>query len=332
MTVMPYPLLAPVSKYGYFGVQLFFMISGFVILMSAANGSLRDFMISRFVRICPAFWACCTITFIVTLLIGAPRFTASISQYLANMTMLHGFVGFRSMDGVYWSLFVEFRFYTLIALILLIGKIQYAQTFIVMWLAASVGLEIYPVGKLRYLLIADYSEYFIAGATFFLIWSQGFTRTRAVILAVAWCLAVYKNMNSLQEFEEQFHTRIDSAVGTGLISLFFAVMLLIALRRTGAIGRGNWMLAGVLTYPIYLLHQNIGFMVFNLGYQKMNVHVLFWSVVFASLFCAYMIHVHVEKRLSSRIKNALIRITDGMPSRTLLMRRAAVRSVGADRH
>src|SRR5881394_93905 len=64
MSVMPYPTLAPVAKYGYLGVDLFFMISGFVILMSVSSGSLRDFFVSRVVRLYPAFWVCCTITFL----------------------------------------------------------------------------------------------------------------------------------------------------------------------------------------------------------------------------------------------------------------------------
>ncbi len=45
MSIMPYPILASVFKYGYLGVELFFMISGFVILMTAANGNLRNFII-----------------------------------------------------------------------------------------------------------------------------------------------------------------------------------------------------------------------------------------------------------------------------------------------
>ena len=40
-SIMPYPLLAPIAKYGYLGVELFFLISGFVILMTASRGSLR---------------------------------------------------------------------------------------------------------------------------------------------------------------------------------------------------------------------------------------------------------------------------------------------------
>src|SRR5215467_4825559 len=76
MSLMPYPPLAPFAKYGGLGVELFFMISGFVILMTAANGSLKGFVASRFVRLYPAFWTCCTITFVVTLAIGAPYFHA----------------------------------------------------------------------------------------------------------------------------------------------------------------------------------------------------------------------------------------------------------------
>src|SRR2546430_7955970 len=84
MSVMPYPLLASVSKYGGLGVELFFMISGFVILMTAASGNLRRFIISRIVRLYPAFWACCTITFAVTIAIGEPRYSASVGQYLVD--------------------------------------------------------------------------------------------------------------------------------------------------------------------------------------------------------------------------------------------------------
>ncbi len=52
---MPYPWLAPVAKYGHLGVELFFMISGFVILMTATNHTVRGFVVCRMVRLYPAF-------------------------------------------------------------------------------------------------------------------------------------------------------------------------------------------------------------------------------------------------------------------------------------
>src|SRR5690242_6045430 len=100
---MPYPLLAPYAKYGYLGVNLFFMISVFVILMTAARRSLVPFVVSRLARLYPAFWFCCTLTFLTTLLIGGEQYSATVPQLLINLTMLSGFFHVAAIDGVYWS-------------------------------------------------------------------------------------------------------------------------------------------------------------------------------------------------------------------------------------
>ena len=317
MSVMPYPLLASASKYGYLGVELFFMISGFVILMTAASGNLRRFVVSRIVRLYPAFWACCTITFAVTIAIGAPRYSASVGQYLVNMTMLSGFVGVPSIDGVYWSLFVELKFYALVAIVLVIGRIHQAQTFIILWLVASVALQLHAIDKLRYLLITDYSAFFIAGAAYFLIWSKGLSLTRTVIVAISWGLAVFQSMKGLKEFETHYNTSMNSYVIAGVVTTFFAVMMLVSLRRTGWVGRSRWLLVGVLTYPLYLLHHNIGFMVFNRAYLKVNTHLLFWGAIIVALISAYIVHICVERPFSSPMKAALSKLADRLQRLTL---------------
>ena len=173
MSVIPFPLLAPYSKYGYLGVELFFMISGFVILMTASGGSMRGFIVSRFVRLYPAFWASCTITFIVILLFGEPRYTATISQYLINMTMMSGFLRVPSIDGVYWTLFIEIQFYFFITILLYMKKISHIQSFLTLWSFLSIALAFFPVKILNFLFITEYAAYFIAGSTFYLIWLEG---------------------------------------------------------------------------------------------------------------------------------------------------------------
>ncbi len=305
LTVMSYPALAPVFKYGYLGVELFFMISGFVILMTAANRSLGEFVIARIVRLYPAFWTCCTITFLVTLVIGEPPHSASLARYLANMTMLSGFVGIVSIDGAYWSLFVELQFYVLAALLVGGRRIHRPEPFLWLWLLASTAFAIYPVGASYSLLIAEYSAFFIAGAACFLIWSNGLSLPRAVLIACSWGLALFQSLQKLRSFERHFSTTFDIFVVEGIVTLFFVVMLLIALRRTAFASRKEWVVLGAISYPLYLLHQNVGYMVFNVAYQGVNVHVLFWGTIIAALICAYLVHALVEKRWSAPLKTML---------------------------
>src|SRR5699024_11527568 len=55
-----------IFSYGHYGVQLFFIISGFVIFMSVRRGrSAGDFLIKRAFRLYPAYIASIVITFIV---------------------------------------------------------------------------------------------------------------------------------------------------------------------------------------------------------------------------------------------------------------------------
>ena len=65
-----------------------------------------------------------TITFIVTLAIGAPRIEASVTQWLANFVILSPTLKQPFMDGAYWSIVYELTFYAWVFLLLLIGKFR----------------------------------------------------------------------------------------------------------------------------------------------------------------------------------------------------------------
>jgi peptidoglycan/LPS O-acetylase OafA/YrhL len=320
LSVMDYPLLTPFAKYGYLGVDLFFMISGFVILMTAANASLKGFLVSRVVRLYPAFWACCTITFLMTLAIGGDRFTVTVRQYLVNMVMLGGRFGQDPIDGVYWSLAVEIRFYVLVALVLIIGKIHRMQMLLFVWLAGTVLVDVYPFIKLRDFLAVDYSGYFIAGAAYFLIRSHGLSAKRIVLVLGAWCLSLYQSLSVLPDFEDHYGTSISPAVVVAAITAFFGIMLLISLKRTSSFGRRDWLWLGALSYPLYLIHQNVGFMIFNIAYPAINPHVLFWGTVLLAIGIAYVIHAGIEKRCAPPLKASLVRFFNAFQRSANIMR------------
>lgn len=305
---LPYPLLAPLAKYGYLGVELFFMISGFVILMTASNANVKSFVISRISRLYPAFWIACTLTFAVTVYLGAPRFKASFSEYLGNMTMLGEFFGINALDGSYWSLFIELRFYLLIFLLLALKKIHHAETFLIVWLVISFVLEIKPVAALETLFITDYAAFFIAGATCFLIWAESLSLKKVLMLLSAWALSEYEVLSSLPSLEKHYQTTFNRFTIIGIVSSFFLILLLIAQRWTGLLAHKRWLVLGALTYPLYLIHQNIGYILFDQLYPGVNPHLLFWGTLGVMLGLAYSIYVVLEKPLANKLHQFLTQI------------------------
>jgi acetyl esterase/lipase/peptidoglycan/LPS O-acetylase OafA/YrhL len=306
-SLMPYPFLVPVAKYGYLALELVFMVSGFVISMSAANSRFRDFVVSRIVRLYPAFWVGCTLTFLVTLAIGEPRYTASVGQYLVNLTMLAEFLGVPSLDGVYWFLYVQLLLYVLVTAAVFLGGMHRFQWLLVAWLAGELALEVLPIGRFPARVLADYSVCFAAGAQFFLIWSRGFSMLRLAVIVAALGLAITQALNRLPGFERHYHTTMNVWVVGGVIVAAFAVMLLVALRRTGRFS-GRWPLAGAISYPLFLMHEYSGYMIFNALYPAVNAHVLLWGTIALMIGAAFVVHFTIEKRLSASLHALLIRL------------------------
>ena len=305
LSKLPYPLLAPVAKYGFLGVHLFFIISGFVILMTASRGNLRHFAISRITRLYPTFWVCCTLTFVTILLVGGERFSATVGQYFVNLTMLSGFANVAAIDGAYWSLFVELKFYALVALVLLFRQLERTQVLLALWLGVSVFLNAFPVKVLNLTLITEYAPLFIAGAICYLIHARGVSLPRLAMLGVAGIAAVDRALEAVPGFEQKNRTDLNEYVVAGIVITMFVIFLLIALGKTGSLAKMRWVTLGALTYPLYLIHQNIGYMIFNLGYPAINPHVLMWGTLTLLLVAAHLIDRFVEQRCTKGLKNAL---------------------------
>lgn len=101
---------------GNMGVELFFIISGFVIFMSLSKiktGS--EFIISRFSRLYPTYWASLTFTFILIniyyhyTIIDFPKLV--LKDYLVNLSMFQFFFSVPNVDESYWTLTIELLFY-----------------------------------------------------------------------------------------------------------------------------------------------------------------------------------------------------------------------------
>ncbi|WP_244098374.1 acyltransferase family protein [Burkholderia ambifaria] len=332
LTTMHYPALEPVAQYGFLGVHLFFMISGFVILMTVGDGSLKRFIASRASRLLPAFWVCCTLTFLVALAIGGDRFVVTWPQYLVNMITLGGGFGADPIDGAYWSLGAELRFYRLVGILLIIGQIHRAERWLFVWLVATVLVELFPFIKLKGFLVTDYAGFFIAGAACFLIRARGLSRSRIVLVCSAWALSLFHEFQLLPNFSENFGKPLNPATVAAVMTSFFVVMLALALRRTPVLTSSRWVWFGAVSYPLYLIHQNVGYMLFNEVGSAIDQVVMFWGVVAAAIGAALLLHIAVEKPAAGPLKRRMLHALEALqhyvPARIARWRHEQIRRSG----
>jgi peptidoglycan/LPS O-acetylase OafA/YrhL len=260
------------------------------------------------VRLYPAFWACCTLTALGIWVWGAPRYAVGGVQYLVNMTMLAEFVKVAPVDGVYWSLIVEIKFYVMVAVLLALRRLHQVELFLLGWLLLGYAMQWRPVWTVQYALVTEYCAYFAAGSAFYLVWQSGLTARRAAILALAYPLALWQSVAALPAFERSLATSMSRPVVLVLVTLCFLAMAAVAWRRTGALRWGNFTLVGAITYPLYLLHQNLGYIAFNQLHGLVNVHLLFWGVIGAMVALSYAVHRCVERPLAKPAKAWLQRL------------------------
>lgn len=118
-----YPSAASFTWFGWVGVEIFFVISGFVIANSASNSSPGEFLLGRALRLYPAVWVCATATLLVLLLVGSGPASEFIVPYIHAMLMVPKGVTGEWLDEVYWTLAAETAFYGLVFCAMLTRRI-----------------------------------------------------------------------------------------------------------------------------------------------------------------------------------------------------------------
>lgn len=304
------------AKYGYLGVDLFFIISGFVILMSVINSNILSFIASRISRLYPAYWICLLITSLVIGIWGQEKFHYTTLAFLSNITLLNGFFQIDYIDGVYWSLLVELKFYILIGLVLVFKKIKFISTYINVWLICTIFFYFFSkygewnlsVTIINYFIIPKWSSYFIAGMLFYLIYKDGNIKKRIPSLIL--CLVVslgYSNMK-VEQLNLNYNNVFSNYIVNIIITSFYLIFLLISTQKLSFLNKKIFIKFGMLTYPLYLLHQNIGYIIFTYFKNSINKYILLGITLILMFFFAYLISHKIEKKMGSLLKKKSIKI------------------------
>ena len=309
-TAATYPEIDGITRYGSYGVNLFFVISGFVILLTvdAGRGRPAHFVASRISRLFPAFWVAVTVTYVVVLLAGAP-FAVGIGDFVRNLGMFPSWIRAPYVDGAYWTLEVELTFYLLIvAYLVLLQRRVRIEWLLLVWLLIAVPFapNVLGPGRLRLGLMVDTAPYFIAGSAFYLVWRSGWTSVRLGLIVGSWLVASVIAVRSAYSDSVAFATTFSPIVAVAVASIGFVVFLALCLRPTWfRYGGRPAIVLGALTYPLYLVHQNIGYVVVNTVDPVLGRWAAFIAATAVAIALAWTIHRLVERRYNGRFRRWL---------------------------
>lgn len=290
--------VADVTRYGYAGVHLFFVISGFVILMSVWGRTVPQFVASRVSRLYPAYWAAVLLT--ATLRWWWPGFGAATpTEVLANLTMVHEPFGVASVDGVYWTLWVEMQFYLLVLGLVLWGVT--ARRVVV--LAAVVPTVLTTASLLLPELdarvsVLGWSPLFGAGMVLYVIHREGSTASRWAVVALCAALAAARSSLRVAHAVEQVATgTVQPWLLGGIAVAVVGVVAVVALVPRVRDLDWRWLTAlGALTYPLYLTHEYVGWAVIEVLAPRAGRWLTLLLAVAVCVALAWLLHQLVEER------------------------------------
>jgi peptidoglycan/LPS O-acetylase OafA/YrhL len=248
--------------YGKYGVELFFVLSGFVNAMTLLKKrDAKRFVINRLLRILPIFYVVYAVNLVLMFL--PPLSTwgdHDLPTLLANLTLMPNLLGYECLEPVTWTLQIEMLFYVILTGVFLAGGFERPiRTWLLYLVLCFVGCTlVHPVGEIgqratpaqwmRELLLLEYVPLFVMGMMIQQIRfgsETGWNRWGKNGLVIAIAFAV-------------FHITDDRDFNPAATLLILGIMFLAAFGRLPVLRMKPLVFISTISYSLYLLHNNLG--------------------------------------------------------------------------
>ena len=255
------PRIAAVAQYGFLGVPIFFVISGFVIAYTAEGRTALEFGIARFSRIYPTYLFCMSLTFLAVLALGRPSFEVTGLQWFANLFIAAPALGQSYVDTSYWSLVIEVIFYAWIAVLMFVGLFpRRLDAIVLIWLAITLAIASTADGSgIRKLFIADDSGFFASGLLIYEYYRGRRDMRLFSLLALSVGTAAWQAVHKLQTLGIHTGSSFDPRIVVAICLVSIGTIFLATRIRRVPLPAGLILALGGLTYPFYLLHMQMGY-------------------------------------------------------------------------
>ena len=323
-----FPELTPVASVGWVGVEIFFVLSGFVIAYTAEGSSAFAFFRSRFLRLVPAIWICASLVFAVLVIGAIAPFKELMPLYLKTIVLVPRPPW---IDPVYWSLCVEVVFYGFVLCLLFANRFCEVEFFLgaigiisaLVWIlyGASVimpgvfGALLAVLERIVYswkpqLLLVHHGCLFALGVYLWLLLFKGLTPRRLIIACVCFVGGYLETLWFAKEQARQLGmdlpTVLSAVIWVTSVLLIIASIVMNDRVCAWAGGRVRAIrMLGLMTYPLYLLHQTVGnVVILSLHDRGMPRFLALFFGVAICLIASWIVAAALEPRFKQRLRPA----------------------------
>ncbi|HEY5463245.1 MAG TPA: acyltransferase [Hanamia sp.] len=304
--------LSKIFSLGVSAVDLFFLISGFVIFMSINKiSSGKKFVINRISRLYPTYWFCVTFTFAVMMFLKITKFPINQIKiygswdYLANLTMFQLYFNVPNLDGPYWTLIVEMLFYIVILILFELNLLKHI-TLISCLINILIIFNFFLVTN-NY--ISNYTDYFplvnhfplfFAGIIFYKMAINEINKKGYFILL--FCMLTQILIFRFLESDPFYISQIQYSC---MLIIYFSLFILFITNHLKFIVNRLTIFLGEISYALYLIHSYAFRGI--IGFLQNHYHIPFWIVTLFIVLpivisFAYLITKFIERPYSKKLK------------------------------
>ena len=288
-------------QYGATGVELFFMISGFVIFMSIVklnNG--KEFIINRIARLYPAYWASAVLIF--TLIVFTQKVFFHhwiepniVGRFFVNLSMLQYVFHVKDLDGPYWTLIIEIMFYVFIWILFISKLIRHIEkislgilSFILATYIINYYFSISLSGLFSAIPLLHFFPLFYAGIIFYKMFAEKETIYRYFILI----LCFYAQA---MQFPDRGFPAISWMEYNIILFVYFIIFMLFVKNKLDFIVNKVTVYLGSISYALYLVNDFISESVLLPAFIR-RVHMPFiFAAIITMCIVLFIAHVITKK-------------------------------------
>jgi len=327
---------------GYLGVQLFFIISGFVIFMTfEKTQNIKVFLLGRFTRLYPAYWFACILSFI---LLKIPVIfnnqiqksfiiqNITTTDFLFNITMFQQIFKIRNIDGAFWTLYVELCFYISVVFLFALSDLKNIRKYGIFFLIISIIISLLPKeinkGIYNYYPLIKYGHLFYIGIIIYLSQNKDIISkqdnlklnttniTKGVLVKK---IVIYMHSYSFKYtflplgFALISQIIISRSIFDSIVVLFLSLFFFVLINNKAKIqiiSNPIFLFLGSISYSLYLLHENIGSFVFNyfetIGIT--NTYLKIFGTLLLLIPMAYLSYYLFENILRKKLHGHIVKL------------------------